>query len=147
MSSSSETEKRIALVKEYFRKGDTGDTTIINMFADDVELYFPKFGTRSGKAAVGAFVQGLLGQVQSLQHYQEEYTYIPFGDYVVVEGWESGVAKDGTPWPVKGRSDGRFCNVFRFRDDLISHLHIYVDPDFAGRDTERFYWGLEPVSS
>lgn len=147
MSASNETEKRIALVKEYFRKGDTGDTTIIDMFTDDVELYFPKFGTRSGKAAVGAFVQGLLGQVQSLQHYQEAYTYIPSGDFVVVEGWESGVAKDGTPWPVKGRSDGRFCNVFRFRDDLISHLHIYVDPDFAGRDTERFYWGPGTASS
>lgn len=147
MSSSNETEKRIALVKEYFRKGDTGDTTIIEMFADDIELYFPKFGTRSGKAAVGAFVQGLLGQVQSLQHYQEEYTYIPSGDFVVVEGWESGVAKDGTAWPVKGRSDGRFCNVFRFQGDLISHLHIYVDPDFSGRDTERFYWGLGTVSA
>jgi len=147
MSSSTETEKRIALAKEYFRKGDTGDTTIINMFSDDVEFYFPKFGTRSGKAAVGAFVQGLLGQVQSLQHYPDEYNYIASGDFVVVEGWESGVAKDGTAWPVTGRSDGRFCNVFRFRGELISHLHIYVDPDFAGRDTDRFFWGLEPAAS
>lgn len=147
MKSSTETEKRIAIAKEYFRRGDAGDATIINMFTDDVEFYFPKFGTRSGKAAVGAFVRGLLSQVQSLQHYQDEYTYIASGDFVVVEGWESGVAKGGAAWPVKGRSDGRFCNVFRFRGELISHLHVYVDPDFAGRDTDRFYWGLEPAAS
>ena len=91
--------------------------------------------------------EDFLSQVQSLQHYQDEYTYIASGDFVVVEGWESGVAKGGAAWPVKGRSDGRFCNVFRFRGELISHLHVYVDPDFAGRDTDRFYWGLEPAAS
>jgi ketosteroid isomerase-like protein len=142
MNTKTETDARIALVKEYFRKGDVGDATIVEMFADDVELYFPKFGTRSGKQAVGAFVQGLLTQVQRLQHHQDEYTYIASGDFVVAEGWESGVMKDGTAWPVEGRTDGRFCNVFRFRGDLISHLHIYVDPDFTGQDESRFYWGL-----
>jgi ketosteroid isomerase-like protein len=147
MSSCSETDKRIALTKEYFRKGDAGDTMIFGLFTDDVELYFPKFGKRSGKAEVGTLVRGLLGQLQSLKHYPDDYNYIASGDFVVVEGFESGLAKDGTAWPVKGRSDGRFCNVFRFRDDLISHLHIYVDPDFAGRDTDRFYWGLEAPRS
>jgi hypothetical protein len=143
MSPTTTTERRISLVKEYFRKGDVGDTTILEMFTDDVELYFPKFGTRSGKTEVGAFVQGLLSQVKSLQHYPDQYTYIASDDFVVAEGWESGVTKDGTSWPVKGRTDGRFCNVFRFRDDLISHLHIYADPDFTGRDKDRFYWGLD----
>lgn len=142
MNMDTEAQRRIAIVKEYFRKGDAGDATIIDMFSDDIELYFPKFGTRVGKQAVGAFVQGLLGHVQHLKHYQDDYTYICAGDVVVVEGWESGVLKDGTAWPVKGRTDGRFCNVFRFRGDQISHLHIYVDPDFAGQDESRFYWGL-----
>jgi ketosteroid isomerase-like protein len=142
MSIGTETDARVDMVKEYFRKGDAGDATIIDMFTDDVELYFPKFGTRSGKQGVGAFVQGLLGAVKGLQHYEDEYTYIAAGDFVVVEGRESGVTKDGTPWPVKGRTDGHFCNVFRFRGELISHLHIYVDPDFTGQDEGRFYWGL-----
>jgi SnoaL-like domain len=141
-----ETNGRIHLVKEYFRRGDAGDPTIIQMFTDDVELRFPKFGTQSGKAAVGAFVQGLLGEVRSLSHYPKDYTYIASGDIVVAEGWESGILKDGTTWPAKGTSDGKFCNIFRFRGHLISHVHIYVDPDFGGKDHERFFWGLEAGS-
>jgi ketosteroid isomerase-like protein len=143
MSPSTTIEQRIAHVKDYFRKGDTGDATLLEIFTDDIELYFPKFGTRTGKAAVAAFVQGLLGQVQSLRHYPDRYIYVASGDFVVVEGWESGVMKDGTAWPVPGRSDGRFCNVFRFRGDRVSHLHIYVDPDFTGQDADRFFWGAE----
>ena len=145
MGSSTTDEQRIARVKEYFRKGDAGDGDILEMFTDDIELYFPKFGTRTGKAAVVAFVQGLLNQLQSLRHDPDQYHYIVSGNFVVVEGWESGIAKDGTAWPVPGRSDGRFCNVFRFREDLISHLHVYVDPDFAGLDADRFFWGQPPA--
>lgn len=140
MRTENHADKRIALVKEYFRKGDSGDATIVDMFADDIEIYFPKFGVRSGKHAVGAFVHGLQQQLTRLQHYPEEYSYITAGDSVVVEGWESGELTDGSSWPVEGKTDGRFCNVFRFRGDLISHLHIYVDPDFTGQDRARFYW-------
>lgn len=140
MSDPTLTEQRIALVKEYFRKGDGGDAALLDMLTDDIELYFPKFGTRSGKAAFTVFVEGLLTQIQSLQHYPEQYSYIASGDLLVVEGWESGVARDGTSWPIPGRSEGRFCNIFRFRDKLISHLHIYVDPDFMSQDTDRFFW-------
>ncbi|PLZ00834.1 nuclear transport factor 2 family protein [Burkholderia sp. WAC0059] len=122
--------------------------TVLDLFTDDVEVRFPKFGTRSGKAAVVAFAQGLLSRVRNLQHYPDDYTYVASGDLVVAEGWESGVlTEDGTPWPVAGRSDGKFCNVFRFRGDLISHLHIYVDPDISGADTERFFWGLDAAAS
>lgn len=145
MKPSNTSAQRIERVKDYFRKGDAGDSTIVEMFTDDVELYFPKFGTRTGKAAIAAFVQGLLGQLQSLQHFPDRYTYIASGDFVVVEGWEAGISKDGTAWPVPGRSDGRFCNVFRFRDDRISQLHIYVDPDFLGQDADRFFWGTVPA--
>jgi len=141
MISTAEANERIRLVKEYFLKGDAGDPTILAMFTDDVELRFPKFGTRTGKEAVGAFVQGLLGAVRSLTHYPEQYTYLASGDVVVAEGWESGILKDGSTWPSKGTSDGKFCNVFRFREKLISHVHVYVDPDFGGNDRERFYWG------
>jgi hypothetical protein len=114
------------------------------MFTDDIELYFPRFGTHTGKAAVTAFIQGLLGRVQSLRHDSDRNTYISSGNFVIVEDWECGVMRDGMAWPVPGRSDGRFCNVFRFRGDEISHLHIYVDPDFTGQDADRYFWGAEP---
>lgn len=38
------------------------------MLADDIELYFPKLGTRSGKAAFAAFVERVSAQIDSLQH-------------------------------------------------------------------------------
>jgi ketosteroid isomerase-like protein len=141
MNASIESDERIARVKAYFRKGDAGDASIVEMFTDDIEIYFPQFGLHSGKQAVAHFVQGLQGQLTSLQHYPDDYTYIAAGDSVVVEGWESGEMKDGTHWPAPGHADGRFCNVFRFRGNLISQVHIYVDPDFTGQDEPRFYWG------
>jgi len=48
-----ETNELIILVKQYFAKSDAGDPTTIEMFTDDMELRFPKFGTRVGKEAVG----------------------------------------------------------------------------------------------
>ncbi|HTN04106.1 MAG TPA: hypothetical protein VL132_19605 [Planctomycetaceae bacterium] len=69
-------------------------------------------------------------------------TFHVAGDHVIVEGFESGVMADGTPWPVEGRSEGRFANVFEFDGDLIKRVHIYVDPDFASADNERFLWGI-----
>jgi hypothetical protein len=42
----------------------------------------------------------------------------------------SGIKKDGTRWPIEGRTDGR---------------HIYVDPDFTEEDQDRFYWGTSLI--
>jgi hypothetical protein len=66
-------------------------------------------------------------------------TFIPSGDYVVVEGTSHG-KMSGKLWTA-GDAWGRFCNVFRFRDDRISSLHIYLDPDYTGEDAARFRWG------
>jgi len=140
MNNEDQTQQMIEIAKLYFTKGDAGDLTILDLFSDDVQLYFPKFGTRTGKNEVVAFIQGLMGNLGGLKHDVEQYTYIAVGNTVVVEGTESGVMKNGSHWPVEGRSEGRFCNVFDFSNDLISRVHIYVDPDFAGDDNERFYW-------
>jgi len=63
---------------------DAGDAVLPEMFIDDVGVYFPKFGTRAGAAAVAVFVQSLLGRVQSLRHDPDRYTCIASGDVVVV---------------------------------------------------------------
>jgi hypothetical protein len=47
----------------------------------------------------------------------------------------------GKSWAGSETPGGRFCNVFKFRDDRISSLHIYLDPDYAGEDKGRFRWG------
>lgn len=141
MESIDNSKELIEITKLYFAKADAGDASILELFSDDVQLFFPKFGTRKGKEQVVAFVQGLMTQLDSLKHDTETYNYIASGPIVVVEGTESGIAKNGKHWPVDGRSEGRFCNVFEFKGSLISRLHIYVDPDFSGEDDDRFYWG------
>ncbi|QVW21903.1 nuclear transport factor 2 family protein [Pseudomonas hormoni] len=141
MTNVNDSKELIDITKLYFGKADAGDPSILDLFSDDVQLFFPKFGTRTGKEQVVAFVQGLMSKLNSLKHDIDTYNYIASGRIVVVEGTESGVAKNGENWPVDGRSEGRFCNVFEFTGTLISRLHIYVDPDFLGEDDDRFYWG------
>ena len=132
---------RIEAATEYFRKIDNGDPGIGDMFTDDVQIYFPKFGTGRGKEQVGAAAQGLLGSLQSIKHDFDRMTFHVSGDHVIVEGFESGVSADGTVWPKPDKSEGRFCNVFAFEGTLISSVHIYVDPDFTSSHSEGFLWG------
>lgn len=35
---------------------------------------------------------------------------------------------------------GRWCDVFEIRDFLIQRVSIYLDPDYAGKDTARYPW-------
>lgn len=140
MTTASNAQAQIDTVKQYFHFADAGNPAIMDLMTDDIELYFPKFGSRSGKAAIGEFITGLFGKVASLVHTPDTYRYLVAGDAVVVEGVESGVMRDGATWPIEGVSDGRFCNVFTFRDGKICSVHIYTDPDFAGTDHSHNYW-------
>jgi len=38
------TAQREEIVREYFRRIDRADPSLADLFADDVEVYFPKFG-------------------------------------------------------------------------------------------------------
>ncbi|MEF3366821.1 nuclear transport factor 2 family protein [Methylocystis sp. 9N] len=141
MPDSALTRKRIDVATDYFRKIDSGDPTIVDIMTDDVEVYFPKFGVGYGKAEFMELAKGLMGSLQSIQHDLDRMTFHVAGDHVIVEGFESGVMADGAPWPVEGRSEGRFANFFRFEGDLIKRVYVYVDPDFASAHKERFLWG------
>ncbi|MBV9879802.1 MAG: nuclear transport factor 2 family protein [Gemmatirosa sp.] len=124
---------RVRLAKTYFAMVDAGDPALLALFTDDVQAYFPKIGTTHGKAALTRLVQALTGAVRRFEHDPGAMIFTQAGDRLVVEGTERGVLADGTPWPAGARSEGRYCNVFEFRGPLISRLHIYADPDFAGR--------------
>ena len=63
------------------------------------------------------------------------------GDTIVAEGTSYGEHQDGA-WRA-GLPDwgaGRWCDVFEIRDFLIQRVFIYLDPDYAGKDTERYPW-------
>ncbi|MBJ2121655.1 hypothetical protein I6N91_11770 [Arthrobacter sp. MSA 4-2] len=134
------TTDQIALAKEYFRKVDSGDPNLLDMFTDDTEIFFPKFGIARGKAEIVPFLVGLGSAVTSFDHPEARMTFTSSDNRVVVEGAESGMLASGVPFPGDARSSGLFCNVFEFRGRLISRLHIYADPDLAGQQPALFTW-------
>lgn len=147
MSSELET-KRIETIVAYFQKVnevDAGDPGLLELFTDDVQFYFPKYGTTRGKDALVAFDERIGGELKSVRQDVDGFNYIASGDHIVVEGTESGVTWSGISWPDGTISQGRFCCVFEFDGPLIRRLHIYVDPDFTNsdRDRLRIYRGEE----
>jgi len=40
----------------------------------------------------------------------------------------------------ESRASGRWCDVFEIRDWKIARCFIYLDPDYAGKDPERYPW-------
>lgn len=132
-------EARKAAVKVYFEKIDAGNTddAYFGLFTDDVVLYFPKFGFVQGKDGIKKLGEQLGAFLKSLHHDIDNFIYIINGPYVVVEGREKGMTKQGVAWPDNVISYGLFCNVFEFEGNLIKRVHIYVDPDFTSCDSER----------
>ena len=59
----------LAAVQQYFVKADAGDASVFELFTDEVQIYFPKFGIATGKAAFGELAAGLLGSLKSIAHY------------------------------------------------------------------------------
>src|SRR5215204_847554 len=127
MSSTRQTmtdEDRKSLVVQYLKAFDRAGVTedggsILDLFADDARVYFPKWGVATGREQIGQMV----------------------GDVLAVEGTSHGEHQDG-PWragePEHGA--GRWCDVFEIRDWKIQRCFIYLDPDYAGRDTARYPW-------
>src|ERR1700752_648569 len=85
-------------------------------------------------------VKGFEGSLEYIQHDYDSFTFIPWGDYLIVEGTSQG-RMSGKSWAGGKTPGGRFCNVFRFRDGRISSMHVYLDPDYTGEDEARFRWG------
>jgi ketosteroid isomerase-like protein len=133
-------QNRIKVVQDYFKLSDQGRQEILELFHEDAEIYFPKFGVGLGRQSLLEMWKGFEGSVEFIQHDYDTMTFIPSGDYIVVEGTSHGTLS-GKTWTGGQTPGGRFCNVFRFRDDRISSVHIYLDPDYTGEDASRFRWG------
>ncbi len=133
-------QNRVKVIQDYFRLSDQGRQEILELFHENADIYFPKFGVGLGRQSLLEMWKGFEGSLEFNQHDYDTMTFIPSGDYVVVEGTSHGKLS-GKTWTGGHTPGGRFCNVFRFRDDRISSLHIYLDPDYTGEDAARFRWG------
>jgi len=116
----------------------------LDLFAEDVQIYFPVFGIRTGKPAFGNFVQGFLAKVDVIAHNLDDFRCVVAGNTVVVEGTTRGSAHDGREWAGGHTPGGRFCSVFEIEHGLITRMHIYLDPDYTSQMAHGFAWDDQP---
>jgi ketosteroid isomerase-like protein len=133
----------ITLVKEYFARGDAGRADLLDLFDEKVEFYFPKFGVGRGKAAFGEFVQGFLTAIRQIAHPMEGLQFWEVGDMVFVEGMTQGETVSGERWKGGETPGGRFASVIEVKNNLITRMNIYLDPDYVSADADRFLWGRD----
>ncbi len=139
-------EQRKSVAVEYFKSFDRGYTSdgrpFLELFAEDAIVYFPKWGIAHGREEIGRMFGEIGANFKWIRHHSHDFNYIFTGtDTMVIEGRTSGEHRDG-PWdadhPAWGA--GRWCDVFEIRDFLIQRCFIYLDPDYAGKDTARYPW-------
>jgi hypothetical protein len=72
-------EQRKSVALEYLKALDNGGTTstggsILDLFADDAQVAFPKWGLATGKEEIGRLFTDVGGTFLSLQHHYAEST-------------------------------------------------------------------------
>ena len=85
MSSLTDRDK-IKIVREYFVRLDQGRPDVLDLFHENAEIYFPKFGFGFDRQSLFEMTRGFAGTLEFIRHDYDAMTFIPAGDYVVVEG-------------------------------------------------------------
>ncbi len=139
---------RKAVAESYLKSLDAGGVSpttglgLFDHFTDDAEVFFPKWGVARGKEEVIQMFSDVGGTLKAIKHHYDGFTWHMTGtDSFAVEGTSEGQHRDG-PW-VAGQPKwgaGSFCDCFTLRDGRIARLYIYLDPDYAGKDTARYGW-------
>ena len=140
-------EQRKSVALEYLKAFDNGGVTstggsILDLFADDAQVYFPKWGIATGKEEIGQMFTDVGGTIKSILHHYSHFNYIFSGsDYLVVEGTSHGEHRDGPcapACPSTAPAAGATCS--RSATGKIQRCFIYLDPDYAGGDNARYPW-------
>ena len=140
-------EQRKSVALEYLKAFDNGGITstgesILELFAPDAQVAFPKWGIAIGREEIGKMFGDVGATLKSIRHDYANFNWIFSGsDVVVCEGTSYGEHQDGR-WRagVPEWGAGRWCDVFEIRDWQIQRCFIYLDPDYAGKDTTRYPW-------
>lgn len=139
----SHTNKNSELVRQYFERGDAGSPDLLDLFSDNIEFYFPKFGVGRGKQEFGEFAAGLFGSLNHLAHDFEALHITECQHLVIVEGTTVGETAEGIAWSGGSTPGGRFASVFELSGGLITRMYVYLDPDYGSVDKARFLWGRD----
>jgi hypothetical protein len=141
-------EQRKSVAIEYLKAFDNGGVTstggsILDLFADDAQVYFPKWGMATGKEQIGQLFTDVGGTLKGILHDYATFNWVMSGtDTFACEGTSAGEHRDGE-WRAGVTHAGRWCDVFEVRDFKIQRCFIYLDPDYAGLDVERYPWLCE----
>ncbi len=146
-------EQRKSVALEYLKAFDNAGVTstggsILELFADDAQVYFPKWGLATGTEEIGRLFGDVGATLKAIRHDYSAFNWIfSGGDVLAVEGTSSGEHRDGR-WRagVPDWGAGRWCDVFEIRDWKIQRCFIYLDPDYAGQDTARYPWLAEQAA-
>jgi SnoaL-like domain len=134
----------LPIVMRYFELADSDPlgAEMFALFDDDLEFYFPKFGISRGKEGFREFAQAMGGVFARAAHHPDEFRFVVSGPSVVVEGTTEGETLDGGSWHGGQTPGGRFCSVFELDPErgLIRRMYIYLDPDYASRNSGDFHW-------
>src|SRR4026209_2541162 len=114
-------EQRKSVAVEYLKAFDNGGTTstggsspdpsasaaggpaspgggILDLFAEDAQVYFPKWGLASGKSEIGKLFGDVGGTIRQIVHHYSQYNGVVSGsDAGVCEGTSHGEHQGG-PW-------------------------------------------------
>ena len=145
-------EQRKSVALEYLKAFDNGGVTSTGgehpraVRRPTPRSIFPKWGIANGTRGDRPDVRRRRRErSKSIRHDYANFNWIFSGsDTIVAEGTSYGEHKDG-PWRagVPEWGAGRWCDVFEIRDFLIQRCFIYLDPDYAGKDTDRYPWIAE----
>lgn len=126
--------------RRYYEKINAGeiDEEYFALFADDVEIFYPKFGIAHGREAIAELGRRVQSIVSDFAFDLDRFVYTCQANRVAVEIIEHGALKNGKTFPDGKASFGKFCNVFEFNTrGQIARYHCYGDPDYAAEDAAR----------
>ena len=116
-------EQRKSVAIEYLKAFDNGGVTstggsISDLFADDAQVYFPKWGLANGKEQIGTLFGDVGATLKGITHHFSQFNWVFSGSRArswprapamasIEDGrWRAGVPESGA---------GRRCDVFEIR--------------------------------
>src|ERR1700748_1440085 len=105
-------QNRIDAVRQYFIRLDARRADVLDLFTEDFQFYFPKYGLGRGKDELQACSAALGSTLRALQHDMDSLRFIEDANRVAVEGLTYGETSSGAKWHGGKTAGGRFCSVF-----------------------------------
>jgi ketosteroid isomerase-like protein len=129
---------RREVIMRFYEQIDRGHFAA-ELFAENFEFFFPKYGIGRGKNSFLEMSRHI--KRKSTRHHVDDFRLIEANSLVVVEGTTEGADDRGIAWHGGRTPGGRFCSVISFDGDgLIDRMYVYLDPDVAGTDRSHFVW-------